>query len=136
MYEQLLKKLKNEIATIESSRRKKRWKPHQKIMVDFINGATSKAVFTTKDITITLFKGDSKKGFMHILLKHYQENDLKAMDIVNIFDIYLQGIELANEGVSNKHFIVYMKLSNLKELRLILNPINDNNLVVTAYRKS
>ena len=53
-----------------------------------------------------------------------------------IFEIYIRGIKLAEEGVSNDHFTVYMKLANQKDLRLVLNPINENSWVVTAYRKN
>lgn len=135
-YHYLLKKLKNEIRVIEARKKKKRWKSYQKLMIDFIDGATNKAVLEENDKKIILFNGDDKKGFIHILLRHYKKNDLEAMDIVNMFEIFLRGIRLENEGVSNRHFIVYMRLSNLKELRLVLNPIADECWVVTAYRKS
>ena len=135
-YISLLAKLQKEIKAIESARKKKRWKPYQKIMIDYINGASRNAIFEKDGHKIILSEGDERKGFIHILLGHYKTNDLEAMDIVNIFEIYTRGIKLAKEGVSNDHFIVYMKLSNQKELRLVLNPINENSWVVTAYRKS
>ena len=87
------------------------------------NGTTKKAIFEKNGHKIILSEGDEKKGFMHILLRHYKTNDLEAMDIINIFEIYIKGIKLAEESVSNKHLIVYMKLSNQKEFRLVLNPI-------------
>jgi len=105
-------------------------------MIDFINGATKKVVFQKDNKKIILTKGNEKKGFIHILLRHYEKNDLEAMDIVNIFEIYDRGIKLSNEGVSNTHFDVYMKLSKGKDLRLILNPINEDSWIVTSYRKS
>lgn len=135
-YISLLVKLQKEIKMIESARKKKRWKPHQKIMIDFINKATKSAIFEKDDHKIILSEGDKKKGFIHILLGHYKTNDLEAIDIINIFEIYIRGIKLAEEGVSNNHFTVYIKLSNQKDLRLVLNPINENSWVVTAYRKS
>ncbi|MBD3829909.1 MAG: hypothetical protein IE890_05425 [Arcobacter sp.] len=135
-YINLLDKLRREIKTIESIKHKKRWKPYQKIMIDYINGATKKAVFEKDGHKIILSEGDEKKGFMHILLRHYKTNDLEAMDIVNIFEIYFRGIKLAEEGVSNNHFTVYMKLANQKEFRLVLNPINENSWIITAYRKN
>jgi hypothetical protein len=135
-YLSLLKKLQLEIKTIESLKHKKRWKPYQKIMIDYINGTTKKAIFEKDGHKIILTLGDENKGFMHILLGHYKVNDLEAIDIINIFEIYTRGIKLAEEGVSNKHFNVYMKLANQKNLRLILNPINENSWVVTAYRKN
>lgn len=132
----LLKKLKSEITTIEARRKKKRWKPYQKAMVDYIFGATDKVVFEKDGAKVVLALGDENKGFMHILLGHYKANELEAMDIINIFEIYDRGIKLENEGVSNNHFDVYMKLANGKDLRLVLNPIGDKSWVVTAYRKN
>jgi hypothetical protein len=135
-YLNLLKQLQSDIRVIETKRKKTRWKPHQKLMIDYINGATSKAIYEKDSQKIILAHGDEKKGFIHILLRHYKKNDLEAMDIVNIFEIYIRGIKLENEGVSNDHLVVYMRLSNQKELRLVLNPINNNSWVVTAYRKT
>ena len=135
-YLSLLKQLKFEIKTIESAKKKKRWKPQQKTMIDYIYGTTDNAVYEKNGIKIVLSLGDKKKGFMHIILGHYKQNDLEAMDIINIFEIFDRGIKLENEGVSNQHFDVYMKLANQKELRLVLNPIDNKNWIVTAYRKS
>lgn len=135
-YISLLEKLQKEIKTIESIKSKKRWKPYQKIMIDYINGSVKEAIFEKDGHKIILSEGDKKKGFIHILLKHYKTNDLEAIDIVNIFEIYIRGIKLAEEGVSNEHLIVYMKLANQKDLRLVLNPINENSWIVTAYRKN
>ena len=135
-YISLLEKLRKEIKAIESIKDKKRWKPYQKIMIDYINGTTKKAIFEKDGHKIILSEGDEKKGFMHILLRHYKTNDLEAIDIINIFEIYIRGIKLAEEGVSNDHFTVFMKLVNQKDLRLVLNPINENSWVVTAYRKN
>ena len=135
-YISLLEKLQKEIKTIESIKSKKRWKPYQKIMIDYINGSIKEAIFEKDGHKIILSEGDEKKGFMHILLKHYKTNDLEAIDIINIFEIYIRGIKLAEEGVNNEHLIVYMKLANQKDLRLVLNPVNENSWIVTAYRKN
>jgi|GEM_PF-1588303 len=134
IYSEKLAKLKREIKTISERKKKKRWKPNQKIMVDFINGVTPKATFSIKEQTIILFKGDEKKGFRHILEKHYQSY-LEAMDIVNIAEPIAQGIKLANEGVSNEGLEVYMHLKNNKELRLVLKQSEKNLWIVTFYRK-
>lgn len=135
-YSNLLNKLQKEVKNIETAKRKKRWKPHQKIMVDYINGSSKQAILIDNETKIILAEGDKNKGFMHILLGHYKNNDLETMDIINIFEIYIRGIKLASKGVSNNYLTVYMTLKNNKEFRLVLNPINDNSLVVTAYRKS
>jgi len=134
IYSEKLAKLKREIKTISERKKKKRWKPNQKIMIDFINGVTLEAAFTIKEQQIILFKGDEKKGFRHILEKHYQ-NDLEAMDIINIVVSIEQGIKLANEGVTNENLEVYMHLKNNKEFRLVLKQMEENLWIVTFYRK-
>ena len=135
-YNNLLEKLRKEIQTIESIKKKKKWKTHQKIMIDFIFGSNEKAIFEKNGHEIVLSRGDENKGFMHILLRHYKSNDLETIDIINIFEIYFRGIKLENDGVSNQHLIVYMKLGNQKEFRLVLNPVADFSWIITAYRKN
>jgi len=135
-YSEKLARLKKEIVAIENARKKKRWKPHQKIMIDFINGVTTKAEFQINSMRIILYIGDEKKGFKHILLKHYHSKDLTALDIVNIYEIVKRGIKLANEGVSNKDLNVYRFLKNDNDFRLVLKPQKDNSWIVTFYRKT
>jgi len=135
-YSEKLARLKKEIVAIENARKKKRWKPHQKIMIDFINGVTTKAEFQINSMRIILYIGDERKGFKHILLKHYHSKDLTALDIVNIYEIVKRGIKLANEGVSNKDLNVYRFLKNDNDFRLVLKPQKDNSWIVTFYRKT
>lgn len=135
-YSEKLAQLKKEIVSIENARRKKRWKPYQKTMIDFINGVTQKAEFYINDMHIVLYLGDEKKGFKHILLKHYVPHDLTALDIVNMYEIAQRGIKLATEGVSNDSLDVYMFLKNDNNFRLVLKPQKSNSWVVTFYRKS
>ena len=135
-YSEKLAQLKKEIVSIENVKKKKRWKPYQKTMIDFINGVTQKAEFTINDMHIILHLGDEKKGFKHILLKHYQPNDLTVLDIVNMYEIVKRGIKLGNEGVSNDSLDVYMFLKNDNNFRLVLKPQKSNSWVVTFYRKS
>lgn len=131
-----LHNLKAEIRTIEAKKTKKKWKSYQKAMIDYIMGTTKKVEFEKNGQKILLDLGDEKKGFMHILIRHYKSNDLEAMDIINIFEIYDRGIKLAKDGVSNEYFDVYLKVSNQKQLKLVLNPLDTNLWVVTAYKKS
>ena len=135
-YSEKLAQLKKEIVSIENVRKKKRWKPYQKTMIDFINGVTQKAEFTINDMHIILHLGDEKKGFKHILLKYYQPNDLTALDIINMYEIAKRGIKLGNEGVSNDSLDVYMFVKNDNNFRLVLKPQKSNSWVVTFYRKS
>jgi hypothetical protein len=135
-YSEKLAQLKKEIVAIENARKKKRWKPYQKIMVDFINGLTKTAEFQINEMKMILYLGDEKKGFKHILLKHYRSNDLTAIDIINIYEIAKRGIKLGTEGVSNDDLDVYMFLKNDNNFRLVLKPQKSNSWVVTFYRKS
>ena len=135
-YSEKLAQLKKEIVAIENARKKKRWKPYQKIMIDFINGLTKTAEFQVNEMKMILYLGDEKKGFKHILLKHYHSNDLTAIDIVNIYEIAKRGIKLGTEGVSNDDLNVYMFLKNDNNFRLVLKPQKSNSWVVTFYSKS
>jgi hypothetical protein len=135
-YSEKLAQLKKEIVAIENARKKKRWKPYQKIMIDFINGLTKTAEFQINEMKMILYLGDEKKGFKHILLKHYRSNDLTAIDIINIYEIAKRGIKLGTEGVSNDDLDVYIFLKNDNNFRLVLKPQKSNSWVVTFYRKS
>ncbi len=135
-YSEKLAQLKKEIVAIENARKKKRWKPQQKTMIDFINGVTRRAEFQINDMKMVLYPGDEKKGFKHILLKHYRPNDLTALDIVNIYEIARRGVKLGTEGVSNDKLHVYMFMKNGNNFRLALKPQRSNSWVVTFYRKS
>ncbi len=135
LYSERLAHLKRELSTIQKQK-KKGFKKNQKIMLDYINGKTNTANFLVKDVNILLRKGNVAHGFMHILLKHYKDGDLEAMDILNIAEVAERGIILANEGVSKDDNIVYMFLKSQKDFRLILSPNGDNNLVISMYKKS
>lgn len=115
LYSERLAHLKKEIAIIMSKKTKK-LNSNQKIMYKFIHGQTDKALFQIGDKSITLFKGDDKKGFRHILERHYRLNDLEAMDILNIIDVFKRGIKLNEFGVSNKDLEVYMSLKQQKSI--------------------
>lgn len=136
MYYKKLTRLKKEIIDIENVRKKKRWKPYQKVMIDFINGVTKKAEFEVDDNKIILFLGDERKGFKHILINHYDENDLTTMDIINLYYIFKRSIKLSNAGVSNTGLDVYRFLKNEDDFRLVLKPKDNNTWIVTFYRKS
>ncbi len=136
LYWQRLIRLRSEIATIRQ-KRKKKFKKDQKIMIDFINGVTEYALFEIGSTKIYLRRGDEKKGFEHILIRHYCPGcpgELSTMDILNMIDVIKKGIKLANEGVSNDQLIVYQQIKGLDQLKLVLKPIGNNELVVTLYR--
>jgi DNA polymerase III epsilon subunit-like protein len=135
LYLQRLARLRSEIATIKQ-RRKKKFKKDQQIMIDFINGATKYALFEVSGTKIYLRRGDTKKGFEHILLRHYCDKcpgEISTMDILNMVDVVKRGIKLANVGVSNNNLIVFQQIKGSKQLKIVLKPIGDNNLVITLY---
>lgn len=136
IYSERLAKLKKDINSIESARKKKRWKPNQKIMIDFINGVTEKAEFFINNTNIILKHGDSKKGFKHIIERHYCKGcpgELETLDIINMAEVFLRGIKLNTVGVSNTDLQVYQLNKSGKILKLVLNPIENGELVVTFY---
>jgi hypothetical protein len=133
-YSELLDKLKKEISVIR--KKKSKFNKHQKIMIDFINGVTDSAIFNINGITIELGKGDDKKGFKHIILKHYHSNDLEAMDILNIIDTYVRGLKLHTIGVGNPYLSAYAITKNQKEFRLIIDENEKPHFVITSYRKT
>ncbi|MFA6788106.1 MAG: hypothetical protein WC149_00225 [Arcobacteraceae bacterium] len=136
VYSERLAKLKKDIKSIESVRQKKRWKPNQKIVIDFINGVTEKAEFLINAHKVTLKLGDSKKGFKHIIERHYCKGcpgELETLDIINIAEVFLRGIKLNEIGVSNSDLTVYQLNKNGKILKLVLDSKENGELVVTFY---
>ena len=136
IYSQRLAKLKKEIKAIESARKKKRWKPNQKIIIDYINGVTKQAEFIINTQKIILKDGDSNKGFIHIIERHYCSGcpgELDAIDIINLSEVISRGIKLNDIGISNKKLNVYQLNKNGKILKVVLNPNSFGELVVTFY---
>lgn len=136
IYSERLAKLKKDIRSIESARKKKRWKPNQKIVIDFINGVNEKAEFLINEQKVILRLGDSKKGFKHIIERHYCKGcpgELETLDIINIVEVFDRGIKLHNIGVSNTDLKVYQLNKNGKILKLVLDSKKDGELVVTFY---
>ena len=105
-------------------------------MMNFINGVTKEAVFYIKGMRIVLRKGDEKKGFEHILIKHYCSGcpgELRMLDILN-FDLYLQrAIPLNEEGVSNTDLSVYQYIKGLQSYKIVLKEFDKGEYVVTFY---
>ena len=136
LYSQRLVRLKKEIIEIAKRKKKKKFKKNQFIMINFINGVTNKAEFIINGLNITLYLGDSKKGFKHILERHYCKGcsgEITTMDILNITDIIERGIKLAQVGVTNNKLIVYSKIKDNKTHKIVLKPITNDNFIVTMY---
>ncbi len=132
LYSDKLNILKKEISIIR--KKKKKFNKNQKIMIDFINGVINKATFQVNNIMIELGHGDDIKGFKHIMLKHYNKNDLETMDILNMLDVFAKGIQIENK--SNPYLSAYMRINNQKEYRLIVDENSTPNFIVSSYRKT
>ena len=106
-------------------------------MIDFINGVTHEAVFNIKNMNVMLQKGDSKKGFVHIIETHYGNGSKGAIDMSDLlnFDLYLQrAIKLNEEGVSNSNLDVYKYIKGMNNYKIVLIKENEGNLTVTFYK--
>ena len=137
LYNERLVKLKKEIALISSKSKKskkKKFKPNQKIMIDFINSVTSYAEFEVDSKKIFLRIGDEKKGFRHILEKHYCngcKGEITTKEILNIIDIIERGIRLNEVGNTNSDLIVYQRMDT--QHKLVLKPIGEDCYIITMY---
>lgn len=135
IYSEKLARLKKEITIIESKKSTK-FKKHQKDMIKFIHSRIDQVEFTVNSKIVILEMGDDKKGFRHILQKHYAPNDLQTIDILNLPILFKDSMRLNEKGVSNNELCVYRMIKNQKDLRLITYETKDNKLVVTSYKKS
>ena len=102
LYSERLAHLKREISIISNKKKhlkpSKRFKRHQKQMIDFIHSNIKRVEIQVNHQIIILEKGDSKKGFKHILEKHYKSNDLETMDILNLPIMFKDAIKMAEKG--------------------------------------
>jgi len=104
-------------------------------MIDFINGVTDKAIFSVKGKNLVLKQGNIGFGFHKIVIKHYNANDLSALDVVNIAEVFERGITLNNEGVSNDDNTVYSHTKDGKKRLLVTGENKLGEIVVSYYRK-
>jgi len=133
IYSERLARLRKEISLI-ASKRKKKFKRNQKIMIDFINAVTSYAEFKVDSKKIFLRVGDDKKGFRHILEKHYCKGckgEVTTKEILNIIDIVERGIKLNEVGNINSDLVVYQRTDT--QHKLVLKPIDEDAYIVTMY---
>ena len=134
IYFERLARLKKEISLIASKSKKKKFKRNQKIMIDFINAVTSYAEFEVDSKKIFLRVGDEKKGFRHILEKHYCKGckgEVTTKEILNIIDIIERGIKLNEVGNTNSDLVVYQRTDT--QHKLVLKPIGEDSYIVTMY---
>jgi hypothetical protein len=103
-------------------------------MIDFINAVTSYAEFEVDSKKIFLRVGDDKKGFRHILEKHYCKGckgEVTTKEILNIIDIIERGIKLNEVGNTNSDLVVYQRTDT--QHKLVLKPIGEDAYIVTMY---
>lgn len=134
VYSDRIGKLKKEIKLITT--KKKKLNKNQKVMIKFINGINSNAIFEVNGKKIILSKGSKTRGFQHIIEKHYCKGcpgELSTMDILNIADVAIKGITLANEGVSTPDLKVKKLQKSQNDYRLVMKEIDTDNLVITYY---
>lgn len=134
IYFERLSRLKKEISLIASKMKKKKFKHNQKIMIDFINAVTNYAEFEVESKKIFLRVGDDKKGFRHILEKHYCKGckgEVTTKEILNIIDIIERGIKLNEVGNTNSDLVVYQRTDT--QHKLVLKPIGEDAYIVTMY---
>ena len=140
LYSERLAKLKKEISIISNKKKhlkqSKRFKKHQKEMIEFIHSRIDSVEIHVNNKIIILEKGDSNKGFRHILEQHYLQNDLETMDILNLPIMFKNAVKLAEKGVSNNYLSAYRRLEKQQEHRLITDENRNDKLVVSTYRKN
>ena len=139
LYSEKLAHLKKEIAceSLKRKKKKKKFTSNQKIMINFINGVTSEAIFNILNKSVILRKGDSNKGFVHIIENHYgkgSRGEINMLDLLN-FDLYLQrALKLSSVGVSNPNLDVYQYIKGINNYKIILKKDSDKNLTVSFYK--
>ena len=139
LYSEKLAHLKKEIAleSIKRKKKKKKFTSNQQIMIAFINGVTNEAIFNILDKNVILKKGDSNKGFVHIIESHYgkgNRGEITMFDLLN-FDLYLQrALKLSSVGVSNINLDVYQYIKGINNYKIVLKKYDEKNLVVTFYK--
>ena len=137
-YYQHLAHLKKDIQAETSKRKKKKkkFKPNQTIMINFINNVTTKAEFSINGKKIILRKGTIYGGFMHFIEKHYCKGcpgEINMHDMLNMDLVISKGLVLNNIGVTNKENIVYSYKNGQDEHNIILKQINEDELVISFY---
>lgn len=128
-------KLQRELESLNLDRKK--FKPYQKAMHDFILGHTKSVQFERDNEIFLLMIGDEIRGFKHIILKHYGdecEGSLTAREILNFGKIVLSGRQLTDFEMNefNKIGFELLKEENVR-LRKISNRDGLIYKVITYY---
>jgi len=122
-YIELLKKLKSDLSKLKIDHKK--LKPEELNIYNLINGRNSIAQFNVDDQIILLGKGDSNKGLVHILERHYCDHCdgwLNARDIVFMSRVFKNGRKMSDyemkEEYIDKEGYIYL-LNDIKYIVII-----------------
>lgn len=135
VYAKKLATLRKEISEIHTAIRKnkKSFNENQQKVYDFINAKSDIIQFNINEKQYLVKKGNEHKGFMHILLRHYDEEcegKLTARNILNMATTIKMGSQCQSE--KNE----YMSISNtFNNERFLIVLSKDRNVywVVTYY---
>lgn len=145
-YFRLLKSLQKELSEREKNNRKKNYSfnNNQQSIYNFVMGRKSIIQLDINGKQFFMKKGTSKKGFMHILLRHYVPSDSKtekegmicANDILNISNVIRNGerleeYEIKDDDLKDKEG--YKQHKNGKKHLVILNKDKNGNWFITYY---
>jgi len=121
-YKELYFKLQQDVKALKLKRHK--LDAEQVSMLDFIEGKKKIAQFNINNKIITLSKGDSIRGFEHILLGHYCDacsGWLRPREILNLGRILRDGRPLTSFELNERTNTGYEKTINDDRLRAIVN---------------
>ncbi len=137
IYAKKLASLRKELSEIRKALRKKKkdFNENQQKMYDFINGKREIAQLSIKGSQYFLKRGNEKKGFMHILLRHYgeecKEGCLSARNILNIATTIKMGSPYQSEKND------YLTISNTFEngrFIVVLSKDRNGHWIVSYYK--
>lgn len=134
-YLKRLNRLRREITKIVKSN-KKTPKEHHNAIVKFVKAPKS-TTFMVNDINVTISPGDKRKGFKHILLRHYCEGcegEITARDIYTIGNIIANGRELTDYELKDNSLMGYAQRKNDEEYKLLLKKRTKDELVITMFK--
>jgi len=114
-------------------RKKKSFNKNQQKVYDFVTGKSQLIQFNINNKQYFIKRGNDKKGFEHILLRHYGEECMGRLTAVNILNIATT-IKMGSVHVSEKND--YVSISNEfngKRYIIVLSKDRNDHWVVSYY---